>query len=221
MNRILFALLLTSLAPVRAWEPTQLDVTQQMFAPNADGSDHLEPTREKVDERYYLVRYACDEAMAYQNDFFTITRGKADGTFILKKWSEWAKTDSAPPPTEKLRPTVEVEVPKDVAVSIYEMWVNALYEVRYDRTATDGLDGWTDIFTAFVRGKGWMSGEVWVPQKNLPPAWLEDAAKAMMKFAGDRDLAACRKTLAESHAKLFAYWKAHGLSPSTPVPMHS
>jgi hypothetical protein len=198
--------------PVRAWEPATVDVTQQAFSPQSDVTDHLEPSDRPMDERYYVVRYTCDEAMAYQNDFLEIDRNKADGKFVLKKWSEWAKTEGKPPADEKLRSAIKLEIPQDLAAEVYEMWVNALYEVRYDRTFNGTLDGWTDVYSAYVRGKGWMIGEAESPDKELPPKWLNQSATALIQLSKDHDLRACRQQLAALHEKLFIYWKAHGIS---------
>jgi hypothetical protein len=198
--------------PVRAWEPAPVDIMQQAFSPESEVTDHLEPSSRPIDERYYVVRYTCDEAMAYQDDFLEIDRNNVDGKFVLKKWSEWAKTEDKPPANEKLRPAVELEIPQDLAADIYEIWVNALYEVRYDRTFNGTLDGWTDVYSAYVRGKGWMIGEAETPEKELPPKWLKESTTALIQLSKDRDVTACRQKIMAMHDKLFTYWRAHGVS---------
>lgn len=104
----------------------------------------------------------------------------------------------------------KLKIPEDIVRSVYEMWVNALFEVRYDRRFDGTLDGWTDIFSTYVRGKGWLHGTATCPEKDLPPKWLEDAAQALIVFSKNGDAKACRATITPLHDKLLAYLAKHG-----------
>lgn len=197
---------------VYGWQPYKTDVTQQAFSESVEDEDHLEPLEEDehVDESYYLINYVYAAALDYHNVHLEIKRNEKSGKYEMQQWSEWTVGIQDRPKRETLAIPVKVKIPADIAATVYDMWVNALFEVRYDRKANDGLDGWTDIFSVYVRGKGWLHGSVWCPMKDLPPKWLEDSASALMAFAKDHDEAKCRRTITELHQKLFDYLLKNG-----------
>ena len=102
-------------------------------------------------------------------------------------------------------PSAKVEIPEDIASSVYSMWVNALLEVRYDRLGHSGKDGATDLFSVYIKGRGWLHGTALSPTKDLPPKWMEDSVTALIQFTKDKDEAACRRNLTDLRDKLFAH----------------
>jgi hypothetical protein len=193
------------------WEPYRVDPTQQAFSEEGQDLDHLEPVNGSLPENYYLIQFTYDVAMEYSTSNLEISRDEKSGKYLLLTWGEWKHEQSGeqPPRTMKLPVPVRMEIPEDIAATAYAMWVNALFEVRYDRRADLVLDGWSDTFSTYVRGKGWMHGYADVPTRELPPRWLEEAGKALLQLGKDKDVARCRKELAELHRKLFAYLEAH------------
>jgi hypothetical protein len=200
----------TSLA-VKAWEPYAVDVAQQDSAPETKGADHLEPTDSPNPHGNFLIRFASDEALRFQNGSMMIYLRASDGKYLVKTWSEWGHTTGKPPADEKLGPTTELEIPRDVAKCAYEIWTNALFQTRYDRACDNSFDGRTDTFMAYIPGKGVLKGIAQNPDPELPPKWLEEAAAALVQYAKDRDVETCGKNLAKIHDRLYSYWQKHGI----------
>ena len=192
------------------WDAYQADVSQRAATAVSDGVDHLEPVDRKMPETPYLLEYIREPALGYQHLHLTLTQDQQSGKFYLRTWGEWRKENEARPLTEVLQPLTKIEFPVDLASSVYGMWVNALLEVRYDRLSQTGLDGWTDLFSAHINGRGWLHGAAWSPTKDLPPKWMEDSALAMVQFVKDKDEQKCRATLADLRNKLVAYLSENG-----------
>jgi hypothetical protein len=206
-----FLLLIFGLAPVRAWEPAIVDVTQQAAPPETDSMDHLEPADIQVPTEYYLIRFTAGGGLEPQDDVLTLTRREYDNKFILERRTIWV--GGRPVEGMRLPPPVKMEVPEDLAALAYGMWVNALYEVRYDRNCEPEInDASTDLFSVYIRNKGWLAGTAQMPSRDLPPKWMEQAAEALVQLTADRNVAACRTRLSGLHDKLFAYWHEHGVS---------
>jgi hypothetical protein len=204
--------LLVFLAPgcLYGWESYKTDVTQKATPEVIDTVDHLEPADRKIPESPYLIEFIREPALGYQYTHLTVTCDEASGKFFVRTWSEWKNPTQARPLNEVLGPSAKVELPVDLAASAYSMWVNALLEVRYDRQAHFGDDGWTDLFSAYIKGRGYLHGTATSPTKDLPPKWMEDSALALIQFTKDKDEVACRQTLIDLRDKLFAYLGTNG-----------
>jgi len=192
------------------WDSYPTAVVQPRAPAVSDGLDHLEPLDRKIPETPYLIEFIREPALGYQYTHLTITCDEKTGKFYVRTWSEWKSETVVRPPTEVLGPSLKMELPVDLVSTVYAMWVNALLEVRYDRLTHTGQDGWTDLFSVYVKGRGWLHGTTHSPTKDLPPKWMEDSALALIQFAKDKDEAACRRTLTDLRNKLFAYLGTNG-----------
>jgi hypothetical protein len=112
-----------------------------------------------------------------------------------------------PPETD-----AEIQISEALASVIYDLWVNALLEVRYERRQHGGFDGETYVFSTFVTSLGWMHGSTWSPSKDLPPTWMMNAGQKLIAFARDekRDAKATENELTVLRDKLFQYIKKNG-----------
>lgn len=204
-----FPLLIFLLLPLPAGttEPYKVDVTQQAFAENAREIDHLEPAQGDTPEFYYLAQFI--ESHSFVEGSYLVVLRTEDGRYLMQT----SKTPKDRRDFKKRpRANTEIQIPESLANVIYQMWVNALLEVRYNRKEYRGLDGSVYAFSTFVRSLGWMHGEIWSPSGESPPAWMVEAGSKLAAFARDpkRDV---KKTEAEMTAlrdKLFRYIKLHG-----------
>jgi|GEM_PF-2103039 len=192
------------------WDSYPTTVVQLRAPAVSDGLDHLEPVDRKIPETPYLVEFIREPAIGYQYTHLTLSQDDKSGKFYLRTWSEWKNETLPRPTTEVLGPSVKVEFPVDMASTVYSIWVNALLEVRYDRLAHTGQDGWTDLFSVYIKGRGWLHGTTWSPTKELPPKWMEDSASVLIQFTKDKDEPACRANLIGLRNRLFAYLSANG-----------
>jgi hypothetical protein len=210
MRRSLAILLFLLPGCLYAWDAYPTDLTQSATPEVSDSLDHLEPVDRKIPESPSLIEFIREPALGYQYTHLTLTRDEASGKFFVRTWSEWKNETQARPLNEVLGPSAKAELPVDLASNIYSMWVNALLEVRYDRLDHSGVDGWTDLFSAYIKGRGWLHGMASSPTKDLPPKWMEDSATALIQFTKDKDEMACRRTLIDLRDKLFAYLGTNG-----------
>jgi hypothetical protein len=207
-----FALLgicLLAEATASATEPFKTDVTGKINTESVQDLDHLEPYNGKVaiPEYYYLAQFIEAGAMQAEGSYLVVIRTD-DRRYLLQ---------ATRVPTEKLlskpaKPDIEVQIPESLAAVIYDLWVNALLEVRYERKQHGGFDGETYLFSTFVMSLGWMHGTTWSPDGDLPPVWMMNAGKKLIAFARDqkRDSKTTEAELTILRDKLFQYIKAHG-----------
>lgn len=198
------------LAPAaRGTEPFRPDVTGKINTDGVQDVDHLEPYEGKVPlpEYYYLAQFIEAPAMLAEGDYLVVLRTE-DGRYLLQ---------ATKVPTEKVlskpeKPDFEIQIPESLASVIYDLWVNALLEVRYERRQHGGFDGETYLFSSFVTSLGWMHGYTWSPGGDLPPVWMMKAGKKLVVFARDekRDAKTTEAELVVLRDKLFRYIKAHG-----------
>ena len=206
--RTAFPLFILMSLPLSAWatEPYKVDVTQQAFADSAPGIDHLEPARGDIPEFYYIAQFI--ESPSFIEGSYLVVLRTEDGRYLMRTGKTPKERSFAKPP----KTDTEIQIPESLARVIYQIWVNALLEVRYDRKAYRGLDGAGYTFSTFVRALGWMHGGIWSPSGNSPPAWMVDAGSKLIAFAHDPKRNA-KKTEAEMTTvrdKLFRYIKTHG-----------
>ena len=209
MIRAALALLISCVFTVTAWttELYKTDVTQRAMPEQGTLPDHLEPFQANVPQDYYLAQFIEAPALVVEGNYLVVLRTK-EGKCLMR-------TNKVPTEKLLLKPEkfeIEIQIPESLASVIYDMWVNALFEVRYDRSAGMGLDGTTYIFSTFVMGLGWMHGSTWSPSADLPPSWMVEAGNRLIGFARDpkRDVKATEADLKALRSKLFSYIKAHG-----------
>lgn len=187
-------------------EPYRVDVRQEAFADHADSLDHLEPVKGTVPEFYYIAQFVESPSFV-KGSYFAVLKTK-QGRYILQLASIPVDTR----PVNRPKVETELEIQESLAEVIYQIWANALLEVRYDRKSYRGNDGTDFTFSTFIRGSGWMHGSTWSPDTDLPPKWLVDSAQKIIAFARDpkRDAKKTETSLAEARDKLFAYIEKHG-----------
>jgi hypothetical protein len=74
-------------------------------------------------------------------------------------------------------------IPKDVADGVEALWEAMLLNVRHSKNPHDGLDGTTYHFSAWIEGRGDLSGHVWTPEPESKTGQLAGLARAMADFA--------------------------------------
>ncbi len=189
-----------------AVEPYPVDVTQQEMAGAEDLIDHLEPVERPVPEAYYIAQF-IESPSFNKGNYFAVYRTD-DEKYKLRVTD--IPADTRPSKAPKFE--TELEIPESMAKIIYEIWINALLEVRYYRQGYRGLDGTNYTFSSFVRGAGWRHGSIWSPSADLPPKWLVDSAYGIIEFARDpkRDAKKTEAWLVEKRDKLLTYLRKHG-----------
>jgi hypothetical protein len=76
----------------------------------------------------------------------------------------------------------EIEIPRELAATIYSMWANAILNARYARQAM-ALDGTSYWFSTSLTGVGWLSATTWEPAERSPPGWLVSAGEQVLALA--------------------------------------
>jgi hypothetical protein len=200
-------LLLTATAS--GTEPFRPDVTGKINTEWIQDVDHLEPYEGKVPlpEYYYLAQFIEAPAMLAEGNYLAVLR-----TDDLRYLLQTAKFPTDKVLSKPAKPDIEIEIPESLAAVIYDLWVNALLEVRYERKQHGGFDGETYLFSTFVTSLGWMHGSTWSPDGDLPPAWMMEAGKKLVAFARNekRNAKTTEAELTVLRDKLFRYVKAHG-----------
>jgi hypothetical protein len=206
MRTLLFFLLLPLAFAALAAEPYKVDVTQEAFSESVSGIDHLEPVQGNIPEFYYLAQFIQLPSF-HQGNYLVVSRTK-EGRYLLRTGT-MPKDGSV---TDKPKMGPEVQIPESLAAVIYEIWVNALLEVRYDRKAYRGLDGTRYTFSTYVRALGWMHGGIWSPDNDAPPTWMVETGGKLLAFARDpkRDPKTLETELANTRDKLFRHLKTQG-----------
>ncbi len=194
-----------------AWctEPFKPDVTGKVNTDWVENIDHLEPYEGKVPlpEYYYLAQFIEAPAMLVEGHYLVVLRTK-DEKYLMRVGT--FPTDQ--PLKEAPKADAEIQISEAFASVIYDLWVNALFEVRYERRQHGGFDGETYIFSTFVTSLGWMHGSTWSPSGDLPPTWVMNAGKKLVAFArdGERNAKTTEAELTVIRDKLFRYIKTHG-----------
>ena len=86
--------------------------------------------------------------------------------------------------TRRARP-----IPKDLADRITALWHERLLDVRHPTELVDGCDGETYYFSAWVWGRGQLSGHVWSPEPDAKAGRLVGVVTALADFSnGKADL---------------------------------
>jgi len=194
---------------VHGWEPYFPDATQKRFEYVKDPIDHLEPytvpTRETWKD-YYLAEFA-EYPVAGPGHEWRIYRD-GSGKYRLRihelVWNQLAGR------VLQIN-EVESEIPESLAVLVYEIWTNALFQVKYSRSVSRGFDGTTYRFSTYLRGPGWFHGTTWSPSEDLPPKWLVEISKTILRLAeNEADMDATIDRLKATRDKLFHYWNERG-----------
>ena len=159
------------------------DVTQQRDETIAGASDRLIPDGSGlVDERCLQClaqfgRYPSS-APAYEWQLRL-----EDGKYVLSSWqlvNPKSDVDSQQVDVQRL------EVSKQFAAVVYDLWANNILEARYTRHSPSGLDGANYRFRTNLRRVGWLSARTWSPTANLPPKWMADSGDEILALAREK-----------------------------------
>ncbi|MFC4311112.1 hypothetical protein ACFPN2_18590 [Steroidobacter flavus] len=158
-----------------AYEP---DVTQQRDETVAGSSDRLIPDGAgSVDRRCMRClaefgRYpAAEPAYEWQLQL-------ENGKYVLSSWRLVNPKSAVDFQQVELQ---RLEVGKQFAEVVYDIWANNILEARFTRHAP--VDGTTYRFRTFLRGVGSPSARTSSPSKDLPPKWLVDSGDEILALA--------------------------------------
>lgn len=204
---ILVALAVAALDCTAAWEPFHPDVTQKEFQDGSGSIDHLEPYVQLRKPGYHLAEFSVYPSFSKRHEWRIYLDGQR---YVLRSWRLTGDQISTAKPDKST--VTEIEIPKDVAAIVYDIWTNALLETRYSRALSGGLDGTSYRFSTYVRGLGWFQGETWEPEDDLPPKWLVACGTLIYEYsrASKNSPEKLAAQLAEYRERLYAYWRLKG-----------
>jgi hypothetical protein len=84
--------------------------------------------------------------------------------------------------------SLSCRIPEDLGVLLSEIWSEALYQVRYPRRRSRGLDGVMYRFGTFKEGIGHMRGEIWSPKSGTPRK-LVDISDTLIQYCHTNEAA--------------------------------
>lgn len=107
---------------------------------------------------------------------------------------------------------IKIEVDWQLAALIHHVWINALFETRYPKTPTGGLEGVEYEFSAFIVGFGKLRGRTWSPRADAPPKWLVALGRKIIDWseAEDGEKATQRKDIEDISLKILSYINENG-----------
>jgi hypothetical protein len=177
IRRWLVALCLALSGVAAAYEP---DVTQQRQETIPGESDRLLPEGSGIVDRRCMHclaefgRYPASEpAFEWQ---IKLDAGK----YVLSSWRlVHPKSDVDFQQVD----VQQLEVSKQFAEVVYDIWANNILEARFTRHQPFGVDGTGYRFRTNLRGVGWPSASTWSPSKDLPPKWLANSGDEILALA--------------------------------------
>ena len=201
---LLMALALASYAGAR--ETFVPDVTQQRFEDQRGTVDHLVPYAGNRTPPYYIAEFAAHPSFSESYGWKIYRR---EGKYFLRS-ENLARSQKGKSPFDAR--LIELEIPSEIAGVVYEIWANALLEVRYTRIGHLGLDGTTYLFSTYLRGVGFLNGSAWSPEDDLPPKWMVEAGDLIMEYSRSvaRDEVGFHKSLSAHKNRLVKYLQVHG-----------
>ena len=207
-RRHMISSLAVSGLPVVASEPYRPDLHQQDLADQGTTPDHLEPTTIHVPAVPCLAQYISFPSFK-DGRYLIVNPPTTRHEFYMRACDLSGSTKLTKPPTE----TIPGRIDREFASAIYELWVNALFEVRYSKAAYRGVDGCTHVFTTFVRGLGYMHGSIWSPMMDVPPTWLVEIAESLtaVTLTGGKGLEKVKANVIRTRDRYFTYIQDHGL----------
>jgi hypothetical protein len=174
-KRFVVCLLLSGVAS--AYEP---DVTQQRDESIAGVSDRLIP------DGSGSVKGRCMRCLAEFGRYpssgpvFEWQLQLEDNKYVLSSWRLVnPKSDVDFQQVDVLR----LDVSKQFAQAVYDIWANNILEARYTRHAPSGADATSYRFRTNLKGVGWPSATTGSASKDLPPKWLVDAGEEILALA--------------------------------------
>lgn len=129
-----------------------------------------------------LKEYEEGKVQEVSQDGRTVPYEKSEGYRKLKK--------STPSDHRKIKTELRTRpIPKDLAEKINVFWREMLLNVEHPAKMDEGLDGVTYHFSAWVLGRGDLSGHVWSPEPDSKTGRLVALTEALADYAsGKADL---------------------------------
>ncbi|WP_129776719.1 hypothetical protein [Peristeroidobacter soli] len=160
-----------------AYEP---DVTQQRDETIAGTSDRLLPDGAGIADR------RCSRCLAEFGRYPSLEPAfewqirLEDGKYVLSSWRLMHPKSAVDFQHVEMQ---QLEVSKQFAEVVYDIWANNILEARFTRHSPTGLDGTNYRFRTNLRGVGWPSASTWSPSADLPPKWLVDSGEEILALA--------------------------------------
>jgi hypothetical protein len=130
---------------------------------------------------------------AYEKDNEKVPQDLLDRMEDLKKDAVDYRTIKA---VRRSRP-----LPRNLSEEINSVWRKMLLDVRQPREPRRGKDGVIYYFSAWIKGRGDLSGQVWSPSKGSKTDLLTSLALAIGDYAREEvDLTMLKKKLEEARA---------------------
>lgn len=160
-----------------AYEP---DVTQERDETIDGYSDRLIPDGSRIVDRRCTSCLAEFGRYPSSDPAYEWQIRLEDRKYVLSSWQlVHPKSDVDFQQVEVRR----LEVTKQFAAVVYDIWANNILEARFTRHAPSGVDGTGYRFRTYLRSVGWPSARTWSPSKDLPPKWLVDSGDEILALA--------------------------------------
>lgn len=160
-----------------AYEP---DVTQQRDETVPGASDRLIPEGSGIVDRRCMRCLAEFGRYPSVEPAFEWQIQLEDKKYVLSSWRlVHPKSDVDFQQVEVQR----LEVSKQFAEVVYDIWANNILEARYTRHSPSGVDGTGYRFRTNLRGVGWPSARTWSPSEDRPPKWMVGLGEDVLALA--------------------------------------
>jgi hypothetical protein len=183
-----------------AYEP---DVTQQReeFDSSFPEVGYLVPSGKLPPEEYgppfqYLARFGRYPSFEAAFEWALVHKERPyakEHTYVLSSWRLDRSDRKAQPQRLEVK---EIEIPQDLAATIYSIWANAILDARYARERP-GLDGTSYWFSTSLHSVGWLHATTWSPKESTPPGRLVAAAEDILTLSR-----AARPDPSQTHERL-------------------
>jgi hypothetical protein len=94
-------------------------------------------------------------------------------------------------------------ISRKLAEEIKTIWEKMLLDVKHPKEVIDGMDGVTYNFSAWVKGRGEISGHIWSPKSGSKTGKLTSLVLVMGDYArGKVDLGTLNQKVAQTRASI-------------------
>ena len=76
-------------------------------------------------------------------------------------------------------------LPKSILIPLQEVWKDALLHTKHPKAPTGGLDGVIWHYSAWIKGRGVLSGSAWSPDSPSIPSALNDITDTLIDYNAD------------------------------------
>ncbi|MGC3980331.1 MAG: hypothetical protein QM808_03640 [Steroidobacteraceae bacterium] len=218
VRSLLLAWIVISSATAAAWSPyNEQKAVSEMRSSTPAEPDHLVPfvfadgkgaydTRpprlDELDLAWCEVSYKADPSFS---DTTAWCLQEDAGRYQITSYSA-SRDDGSD--DSKLQKKASASISKETATLIQQIWINALLQARYPKSAPLGLDGAYFYFRTLVRPTYLqLFASTYSPGADLPPRWMVDAGETVNEFvlSDSRDEKRLSLYLIAQRNKLFNY----------------